>query len=460
MAFYLSEAKDSCQYLHINVGGGMNELNYQLQDGTQKGLPGFTINAAYSFLFTPHWGIQTGLGLQSFRALSEIDMLTKAAATDVDGEAYELRTYYTDWQEKQQVLYLDIPLTGLYRFALTEKISIQASAGAKVSFPLQTSFKTLGGEITTTGYYDQWNLELTDLPPYGFYTPSTSFSGRFKKKTSYMGVADLGGLVKLSDKTDLYVGGYLNYGLNNVLIPENKLIFEQNGTYNGALTSNQTNHVRPISVGLKVGLYWRIKEKMHRNVVDRVDLATKTELLDQDSKSNTNSNVMPVIDTTQLQMADASKIKVTEAPTKPKSDSSEFKSETIAVVKLEDNAGIELVKAQSLASLMQFHFSFNSDLPIHSEMEKVNVLCDYMISNPNAVLYIVGHTCNVGSRLANIRVGMKRALFVKKLFLQKGIPAERLIAVSKAYDQPLVPNTSVSNRKKNRRVEIKLKNKK
>ena len=60
----------------------------------------------------------------------------------------------------------------------------------------------------------------------------------------------------------------------------------------------------------------------------------------------------------------------------------------------------------------------------------------------------------MGSREANQRIGMQRALTIKKLFKKKDVPDEKVVTESKGFDQPLLPNTSTENRKENRRVEL------
>lgn len=414
----MAQAQEAGQYLHFNVGGGLHNLSYQLQDGTQKGKPGFTVNAAYSYFFTPHWGVQSGLGLQSFSALSTLNLLTKANDIDTQNDAYELRTNYTNWKEKQQTLFLDIPLSVQYRHSFNEKYGLLASAGAKIAMPLSTGYKTTGGSITTTGYYDQWNIELSDLPQHYFTTTTDCYKGNYSLKTSYMALADVGALYKLSEKTDLYVGGYVNYGLNNVLKPDTKLIYQKEGVYNGILASNQTDKVTPISFGLKVGLYWRIAKK-------------KTAF------KETVQEIIPV----QPQKADTVKtIEPADIVLNVQDDSAKIKE--------------AYEKAKAIASSINLNFAFNSDQPINSETEKIKALSELLKANPDLTLNLVGNTCNIGTREINMEVGLRRAKTAKQMFLDNGVPETQLMAESKAYDEPLVPNNSIANRKKNRRVLI------
>lgn len=256
-------AQEAEQYFHLNLGGGQNNLAYNLQNGTEKGKFGYSINAAYSYFFSSQWGLQAGLGIQSFNTLSTLHLLTATADIDTDGDAYEFRTNYNNWKEKQQAFYLEVPLVAQYRYNFGDKFGFIASLGAKVLIPIHTSYETAGGEITTTGYYSQWNVELSDMPQHGFSTITNNYKGNLSLKPAYMLIIDMGGLYKLSEKVDLYLGEYFNYGLNNVMTPDTKFIYQQDGTYNSVLTSNQTNNLKLFSAGIKIGLYFQLGKKRH-----------------------------------------------------------------------------------------------------------------------------------------------------------------------------------------------------
>jgi outer membrane protein OmpA-like peptidoglycan-associated protein len=429
------QAQEAGSYLHLNVGGGLHNLSYDIPNGTEKGKAGYTLNAAYSYFFSPHWGLQTGIGLQSFSAISTLNTTTSATDVDTDGDAYQYRTYYKNWQEKQQVLFMDIPLELQYRLGIGKRTSILASAGVKVALPINTSYKTEGGEIQTTGYYSKWNVELTDLPEHGFTTINGNYPGVLSLKPAFMGIVDLGGLFKLSEKIDLYAGAYLNYGLNNAVNSDTKVIYHKNGTYNGMFSSNQISNVKPISVGLKVGLYWQICKKKQ--------VASMVEILQPEKHVET-------------QMAD----KDTIVAQVPKPIVQEIKKDTLPLSPIKKDIIVShkdsLVILNKIVGATNINFELNSDKPSNVENEKIDSVCKFLISSPNSRLYIIGNTCNIGSHAANLKIGMKRALVVKQKFIEMGAPASQLITESKAYDIPLVPNTTEENRIKNRRVELKL----
>jgi len=255
------QGQETGSYLHFNVGGGLHNLLCNIQNSTEKGDLGCTINAAYSYFFTPQWGVQTGLGIQSFNALSTLNLLSSTTEIDTDGDAYAFRVHYQNWKEKQQVLFFDIPLALQYRYAIGKSFGILGSAGGKISIPVNASYKTTGGEIVTTGYYSQWNVEFKNMPQHGFSTINNSYKGDLTLKPSYMAIADLGGLVKLSEKADIYIGAYINSGLNNILKADVKYIYQWNGVYNGVFASTQTAKINTISVGVKVGLYLKLGRK-------------------------------------------------------------------------------------------------------------------------------------------------------------------------------------------------------
>jgi len=99
-------------------------------------------------------------------------------------------------------------------------------------------------------------------------------------------------------------------------------------------------------------------------------------------------------------------------------------------------------------------FGFNSAQVTDSKNELIRQLSDILKANSYIHLRLVGHTCNIGTHKVNQALGLKRANNVKLKFIHQGVSNSQLKTESKAYDQPLVPNTSKSNRAKNRRVQM------
>lgn len=262
LLFYSAiQAQENGHYFSLNAGGGFNNLSYQLKNGSEKGGFGSSVNAGYSYFVTEHWGLNTGIGLQSFRPEATISYQTANSMTDTDGEVFEYRTNYNNWKEQQQLLFLNIPIGIQYRFGYSEKLRFLASAGMKISLPVKTTYKTTGGEIVTTGYYSQYDVVLKDLPQHGLSTIADQYTGDVTIKPSCSGYVELGALYGLSSSLDLYVGGYFDYGLNNVIKGTSNVVYQPDGIYNGILASTQTDKARTVSLGLKVGVQWHFKRK-------------------------------------------------------------------------------------------------------------------------------------------------------------------------------------------------------
>lgn len=477
------QAQEKGSYIDLNVGGGFHNLSYNIQNGTEKGQLGYTLNAGYSYFFTPQWGLHTSLGLQSFNSLSTLNFLQSTPnVVDADGDSYTFKANYINWKEKQQVLFVDLPLEIQYKHAIGDKISLLAGAGGKISMPILGNYKSAGGEFVTTGYYPQYNVELSGMPQHGFSTFTNGFSGNLSVKPSFMAIADLGGLYKLTDRLDLYAGVYVNYGLNNILKADSKLIYQPDGAYNGLFASNQTNSVTPLSIGLKVGLSFRLGEEkpiisLEKPVVpvqsiqpietiQPVKTETPIEAVKPVEPAKPVEAVQPVEQEKPVEQKDPVKAEepvvapsVAESSTKAVEIPKEVKAEqpVSSVLPVKSTKSDDMfLEAQKIAASMNLMFQFNSYQVENAKNDKIKELSDILKTNPDIHLLLVGHTCNIGTHKINLVLGMKRAISVKQKFLKQGVLESQLSTESKAYDQPLVPNTSRANRARNRRVEIKV----
>lgn len=74
--------------------------------------------------------------------------------------------------------------------------------------------------------------------------------------------------------------------------------------------------------------------------------------------------------------------------------------------------------------------------------------------NPNYNITIFGNTCDLGNERINNLKGEQRAENAKEYLVNKGIPESRIAVVSEGASKPMVENSSVENRKLNRRIEI------
>ncbi len=421
-----SIAQERNQFFFVNTGGGSHNLNYTLQDGSVNGGIGGTLNLGYSYYFNANWGVAAGFGIQSAQAKGTLNYMSGMAAVDEDGDNFELRTYFNNWEEKQKAIFLDIPVGTQYQRWFNGKNGILAYAGAKVSIPVSSSYKVTSGTITTTGYYEQWNVELTDMPQHGFTTISERPSGSITMKPSFALFAELGWLRKMSDKLDLYVGGYINYGLNSIVSTGSTTAFLESETYQSMITT--ADKVKLTTFGVKVGLRLsnNRKKKIAETIVEEPIPVVKEE---------------PTVTQVEFEVEPEPK-PVVEVKSEPTPEPVVATKDTIA-------------KTQTIANQIDLKFPLDSDTPLNNEFDsKFEALAQMLKANPEMKIRIQGHTCNLASREYNLKVGLGRAEVGKAKLMQLGVPESQIAVESKAFDEPLVPNTNEENRAKNRRIVL------
>jgi OOP family OmpA-OmpF porin len=75
-------------------------------------------------------------------------------------------------------------------------------------------------------------------------------------------------------------------------------------------------------------------------------------------------------------------------------------------------------------------------------------------SCPDFSIDVEGHTDSIGAPADNKILSMRRSEAVIRYLTEAGIPSNRLRAVGHGEEQPVLPNSSSSNRAKNRRIEF------
>ncbi len=82
-------------------------------------------------------------------------------------------------------------------------------------------------------------------------------------------------------------------------------------------------------------------------------------------------------------------------------------------------------------------------------------LSNFLLSNPDQRVALVGHTDSVGSLDGNIRISKQRAQAVRKRLVEEyGIPEQQLDAEGMGYLAPRASNLTPEGRETNRRVEV------
>lgn len=293
--------KDSAKISYLSISGclGAYNLHYGLRSaGNHKGQTGYGVEVKYQYFFSSSWGITTGIGFSRYGAVSRIrgsmednSYLSLGNLTDDDEEGrpreYNLRVRFTNLHEKQTAYMIEIPLAGSFQtyFGNEEKWGIYATAGIKMQIPLKAKFRIEDGEtsqLNVSGFYpdipaDKGSPSEPPVPQHGFGTitnpnQSLHWDDDTKLNISFAAIGEAGFLYKLSRKTDMMLGAYIDYGFNNIKKYKHQNIFTAPTvyhpgadnlvgyglTYNGILNSTLAKNIKLRSFGGKITLRFQL----------------------------------------------------------------------------------------------------------------------------------------------------------------------------------------------------------
>lgn len=106
-------------------------------------------------------------------------------------------------------------------------------------------------------------------------------------------------------------------------------------------------------------------------------------------------------------------------------------------------------------AIKNLEFAFGKATIREHSYESLNKVAQLLIDK-NFSLKLAGHTDNVGSNEANLRLSKARAESVKSYLVSKGANASRIEATGYGETQPIATNKTAKGRQLNRRVEFTL----
>ncbi len=118
-----------------------------------------------------------------------------------------------------------------------------------------------------------------------------------------------------------------------------------------------------------------------------------------------------------------------------------------------DNYGCPVIGIQSY----QIDFKSGSDKLLLHGRGILDTVVAYLNRNDAVSVTIDGYTDNSGSDKINNPLSVKRAEATKKYLVSKGIAADRMTTAGFGSTNPIADNKTAAGRKKNRRIEIKIK---
>jgi len=252
---------------------GLSTLKTDTKVGDNKSGIGPSFGVGYNYFFTDQWSIGSGLELSLYNAKTTINSVSDRYDSN-DGEYdFELRTTISNYEEKQNTMYLNIPLVAQFQMPVMGENQFYASGGFKFGIPVSKKYNVSNATIKNAGYYPQWSsqngrelvMDSQEFMGFGTFRRS-DVKGDLDLNVSYMLSLEAGMKWKIGETTALYTGAYFDYGLNDINKDANKRLIEYNKVNpaefinNSALLSQYTvdgkteklmDKIIPMAIGVK-----------------------------------------------------------------------------------------------------------------------------------------------------------------------------------------------------------------
>ena len=489
---FMGVAQEKGPYISLSGGLGFTGFNYTLRginsNGENQYLPGGHATLGFSYYFTEHWGVTAGVGMSHYRTYgkypTELDADTYySLGTYMDDDwlglnEFELRARLGNWKEYQSSLFIEIPVMAAYqhRFGKKKQNGIYFGAGVKVQIPINSKYEVIDGEyeaegkLNVSGFYgsqypDFGNPDNQVSHPHGFGTihnPNERYNwnSTLEIKPSIALAGELGFLIGLSRRADLMLGGYIDYGLNNIKKNSDPLMegpeeylpgagdnIGEGITYNGMINSDRTKRVNLVSYGVKAGIRVRLGKVTDRYVEEeegQIALEKQTEKLE-----GIEDALKRLVELMEDQGRNGRR----------GSDSTFLIINGFDMPIRYNNARSadpeEILESNDQRILDEcIFFDLNSvELRAASRIvldRKISVMNRY----PTMKIRIVGNTCDLGNEGINIPLGLRRAEAAKRYLIERGIAESRIAVTTSSDYTPMLPNVNEENRALNRRADF------
>jgi len=121
---------------------------------------------------------------------------------------------------------------------------------------------------------------------------------------------------------------------------------------------------------------------------------------------------------------------------------------------IEKNLVLVPIEVGQTIRLNNIFFDFGKSTLRQESNEELNNVVNLLNNNPKMEIEIAGHTDNIGSDAANMKLSDDRANAVRNYLISKGISASRITAKGYGETKPIATNDTDEGRQINRRVEF------
>ena len=507
-----AQMTDHNSNLQLYVGGGVHSMLYTPLEGNYHLGFGGVAGIQYQYMFNHHWGLGIGVQASSLASAASYTYSIMQNNTMLPGAVYpaDISTNLYDVREAQNAFEFSIPLQLMFRAPMGPKSAFQMGLGAALDFPRFGSYKIVDGNYSRTAYMPRTNVTYEDMPNHnlGKFSAEGSEGDLELANLGWSALCDLGFVINCNNALGIYLGIYGKYGFENInpLADNRALQMSYSNQYCNTFTTDRVNEVHPLEAGIKIGLRigmgrsvdWREAQEAEAAAAAQAEAdrlaaeaqaeaerkaaeeraiaeAIAKEKAAAEARAKAVADSIARVHAAERANAEAQAKAQAEALAKAQAEKdalAKAKAEADARAKAEAEARAKAeAEARERARAEQrareeaafvtgykdvAYFETAKDMPIFGQLNEdswVN-LKNIMEKNPDVKVTITGHTDNVGNAASNMKLSQNRANNIKKMLVEKGIPADRIITIGKGETQPVESNATAEGRAKNRRIEI------
>lgn len=210
--------KAAAQQLGVELDGGLQGMHYSLQNGQTQPLFGGSAGLRYGFPLNGRVNLVTGasIGVYRTRATLRDGVAFSSYQVDDAGSAFQFNVKTVGYKEIQRFYALSIPLLLQYH---TQDPIVQwyVEGGGKLLVPFGEDIQVSANQLNLSGYYPDYNIEVSNLPQHGFGTVNDWKSTAAAKFSAGAALsAATGASFALAPGMRVYAGVYVDYGLTSL----------------------------------------------------------------------------------------------------------------------------------------------------------------------------------------------------------------------------------------------------
>ena len=430
------------QGLSIELDGGLQGMQYILSGGSVKLLPGGSLGLLYTFRLKSPLDLITGITGGAYQTQASLPNGTVFTNYQVDdeGSAFRYSMKAAGYKETQRFFAAGIPVLLQYHTAAAG-IQWYLNAGGKVLFPSTVRTQISAQQLTLSGYYPDYNINVSNLPQHGFGVLNNwkgSASTVLKPAAALSAATGFG--FGLPHGMRLYAGLYVDYGLSALKGKSDTM----------PLVSYSPTGISAIKAGSVLNMPNSGQAKLLS-----FGLQLRLSLAPSRAKPAGKPKEMPVVEPAITKEPPVPDTTVTMAPSPDTTTMMPLSADTTAImpsyydslmIDYDDEAFIEqpvifgAVDEVAIPQVGQAH------------LDKVAVM---LIQHPKFRLSLVGHICNSETETEDPKVAQARVKAVARYLMSKGIRRNRMDVSALKESDPVQPNNPPANYRK-RRVVIKV----